>query len=306
MRERRVTLVVAIVSLLSSAACSEEPADTDLTPTQADVPYVWHPRHVLDFWRADAPDPTPLFVWIHAGGFRRGSKEIYPQALISECLDAGISVASINYRLSRHSPYPAQMQDGARAIQFLRSKAEEWKIDSDRFAAGGSSAGAGIAQWIGFHDDMADPESANPVARESTRLASVLALQMQSTYDPRVIKRLVPGDAYQNSALKALFGLPDTWDWDTDEIGPELDDDLEEASPIQHLTADDPPVFIFHSEIDDEPGNIHHPNFGVFLKSEMDKLGISCLRRMDSDCASARPGCYPGMVEFLKKYFGML
>ncbi len=58
---------------------------------------------------------------------------------------------------------PAPQHDGARAIQFLRSKAGEWNLDPKRFAAFGGSAGTGISLWTGLHDDLADPKSSDPV-----------------------------------------------------------------------------------------------------------------------------------------------
>jgi len=273
-------------------------------PTHADVPYGDHERNVLDFWRAESDSPTPLFVWIHGGGFRGGDKSSIPADLLGPCLEAGISCASINYRLSGQAPYPAQMHDSARAIQFLRSRAAEWNLDPKRFAAGGGSAGSGISQWIGFHDDMARPDSDDPVARQSTRLSCVLPINMQSTYDPREIKKIVPGDAYKHPAFIPLYARPKDWDWDTGEIDEALDRMLKDASPINHLTADDPPVFLIHYERSNKPGNIHHSNFGKHLKNAMDKLGIECVRRMDTDYDSMT-AAYADMVEFLKRQFGM-
>ena len=206
-------------------------------PSHAEVAYGDHERHVLDFWKAASPDATPLFVWIHGGGFRGGNKSSIPPELLGPCLEAGISVASIHYRLTGDAPYPAQMHDSARAIQFLRSKADEWNLDPSRFAAGGSSAGSGISQWLGFHDDMAKPDAADPVARQSTRLTCVLPINMQSTYDPREIKKIVPGDAYKHPALPLLFDCPEDWDWDNCVISPKLDALMKDASPITHLTA---------------------------------------------------------------------
>ena len=283
-------------------AASRQPSRP--APTLADVPYGDHERNVVDFWQAESDDPTPLFVWIHGGGFRGGDKASIPATLLEPCLKAGISCASINYRLSHHAPHPAQMHDSARAIQFLRSKAAEWNLDPKRFAAGGGSAGSGISQWIGYHNDMAEPESDDPVARQSTRLSCVIPINMQSTYDPRDIKRLIPGGAYKSSALVPLFGRPEGWDWDTGEIDDALDAMLKDASPINHLTDDDPPVFLIHYERSNTPGNIHHPNFGKHLKDAMDKLGIECVRRMDSDYESMT-AAHADMVEFLKRQFGM-
>ena len=68
-------------------------------------------------------------VFWHGGGFRQGDKAGVPPVLLEECLAGGMSVASGNYRLSDQAPFPAPMLDGARAIQFLRSKAGEWEID---------------------------------------------------------------------------------------------------------------------------------------------------------------------------------
>ena len=95
---------------------------------------------------------------------------------------------------------------------------------------------------------------------------------MQSTYDPRAIKRLIPGEAYKHPALVPFFARPEGWDWDTDQIDEALDRMLNDASPINHLTADDPPVFLIHYERSNKPGNIHHPNFGKHLKEAMDKV----------------------------------
>jgi acetyl esterase/lipase len=59
------------------------------------------------------------------------------------------------------------MHDGARAVQYLRSRAKEWNLDPARVAATGGSAGAGISLWLAFHADLADPKSKDPVARQS-------------------------------------------------------------------------------------------------------------------------------------------
>jgi len=271
-------------------------------PTHPNVSYGPHDSMKLDFWQAEADKPTPLFVFIHGGGFRGGDKASVNPVLLKRFLEAGVSVASINYRLSGIAPYPAQMHDSARAIQFLRSKSEEWNIDPTKVAAGGGSAGSGISQWLAFHDDLKNPKSNDPVERQSTRLSCVLALNMQSTYDPRVIKQIIPGDAFDEQPLKSFHGLPDDWDWDTSTIDEKLDALIRDASPINHLTSDDPPVFIFHSERARTPGNIHHPNFGEHLEDAMKKLGVECVRKTDADYASPAVS-YEEMVRFVLRHF---
>src|SRR4051794_822382 len=81
---------------------------------------------VLDLWKAKSDQPTPFVIFIHGGGFAAGDKRATLGSRPLEMwLEAKISVASINYRLSGEALAPAAMYDGARAVQFLRSKARE-------------------------------------------------------------------------------------------------------------------------------------------------------------------------------------
>jgi len=271
-----------------------------------DYSYGQHKLNKFDLWLAKSDNPTPLVVYIHGGGFRGGDKSRVNQYMLERVLQSGISFASINYRLTGEVPYPAQMHDCARAIQYIRRNANRWNIDPKRLAAYGGSAGSGISQWLAFHDDMAKPKSKDPVEHESTRLSCALPFNAQDTYDPRQIKKIVPGNAYDHVALKPLYNLPEDWNWDENEVGEKLDALLKDASPINHLTKDDPPVFVYHFAGNSKPGNIHHPNFGKHLKKEMDKLGIECIRRLDTDYTSPQTESVDEMVQFLKKHFMML
>lgn len=295
-------MALTLTCSLSMAQTAKNSGPPKPVPTFPNVAYGNHERHVLDFWQAPANQPTPVFVWIHGGGFRGGDKSSIPAELLMPCLQAGISCASIHYRLSSDAPYPAQMHDSARALQFIRSKAKQWNLDPQRIAAGGGSAGSGISQWLAFHDDMARPDSRDPVDRQSTRLVCAIPINMQSTYDPREIKQLIPGDAYKHPALVSLFALPEDWDWDTGKVDAKLHELLRDASPIQHLSQDDVPIFLIHYERSNTPGNIHHSNFGEHLKQAMDGLGIECVRRMDSDYESMS-AAYADMLKFLQKHF---
>ena len=270
-----------------------------------DHSYGKHKLNKFDLWLAKSDSPTPLVVYIHGGGFRGGDKSRVNQYMLERVLQSGISFASINYRLTGEVPYPAQMHDCARAIQYIRRNAKRWNIDPKRLAAYGGSAGSGISQWLAFHDDMAKPKSKDPVERESTRLSCAIPFNAQCTYDPRQIKKIVPGRAYDNVALKLLYGLPEDWSWDEDEVDEKLDALLKDASPINHLTKDDPPVFVYHLARNNKPGNIHHSNFGKHLKNRMDKLGIECVRRMDTDYTSPQTESVEEMIQFLKRHFRM-
>ncbi len=142
-----------------AAKKAKRAAAPEIAPNHADLSYGPHPKNKLDLWLAKSNQPAPLIVFIHGGGFVGGDKSSASSAAIKQCLDAGVSFASINYRLRTEAPINTVLRDSARAIQFLRHKADEFHLDKTRVAAYGGSAGAGTSLWLAFHDDLADPKS---------------------------------------------------------------------------------------------------------------------------------------------------
>ena len=249
-------------------------------PTHSGVRYGPHGRNVLDFWQAKADRPTPLVLVIHGGGWMGGGKErlnrfVDPQAL----LDSGISIAAINYRLMKHAegvvpPVKAPMHDAARALQFLRSKADNWNIDPARVGAAGGSAGACTSLWLAYRDDLADPDATDPVARESTRLMCAALMGPQTTLDPMQMKEWTPNSNYGGHA----FGKKDF-----KQFLAERDSILEwinEYSPYALTSADDPPVCLFFNQPPamgrEQKDPTHSANFGVGLQQRCRELGIDC------------------------------
>jgi acetyl esterase/lipase len=282
-------------------------------PDATDIPYGPHPRNVLDLWKADSTEPTPLWVWIHGGGFMGGDKRFVPPAVLTDALAAGISVAAINYRLSQQAPFPAPMHDAARAIQFLRFRGRHgWNLDPARLAAGGGSAGGGISLWLGFHDDLAEPNGDDLVATESTRPTCMACTATQSSYDPNFIRTIIPGPAYQHEALQLLFRVTPA-DFQT----PRARERFAAGSALPHARAGAPPVFLFYPSpnlpltdaLTAEQG-IHHPKFGEVLKEKLDALGVECVLRFREDLGDCPDAEVPAAfareaVQFLRRQFGL-
>jgi acetyl esterase len=282
-------------------------------PDLTDIRYGPYERNVLDLWHASPEQgtaaPAPLVVFFHGGGFRKGDKWSVPARLLIHCKSAGIAVASVNYRLSNTASYPAPMLDGARAIQFLRCNAGQLGIDPNRIAAAGSSAGAGIALWLGFHDDLADPASDDPVKRQSSRPLCMGVDGAQTSYDPRFIKSVIGGRAHEHPALPRFYGIESSADMDS----PAAHRLFEDASPLTHVSAGDPPAILFYCEPDGplprnaEPGDgIHHPAFGRALKAKLDPLGIDCTVLHEDDYPAfedSKEDMYRDMVEFFERQF---
>ena len=247
-------------------------------PTQPEIRYGKHERNVLDFWKAESQNPTPVALVIHGGGWKGGSKERLDRfADANALLKAGISVIAINYRYltdDESPPVKAPLHDAARALQFIRSKAEEWNIDKTRVGAAGGSAGACSSLWLAFHDDLADPKSKNPVLRESSRLQCAAVIGAQTTLDPKQMKEWTPNSKYGGHA----FGLHpfDAFFKGRNKIMPWI----KEYSPYANVTKDDPPIFLQYKSSpaigEDQKDPTHTSNFGVKLKEHCIANGVKC------------------------------
>ena len=251
-------------------------------PTLAEVRYGPHERHVLDFWRAGSATPTPLVFVIHGGGWQGGEKERVNKFVNVEGLLAqGISVVAINYRFIKHAeaegvtpPVKAPLHDAARALQFVRSQAAAWNLDKTRIGAAGGSAGACSSLWLAFHDDLADPKSADPVARESTRLYCAAVTVAQTTLDPVQMKTWTPNINYGGHA----FGLGSFEQFlaARDRLQPLI----AEYSPYHLVTKDDPAVYLSYNASPALGQAVKNPshtaNFGVKLQERCQSLGVAC------------------------------
>ena len=263
-----------------------------------DRPYGPYEKNTFDLWEAPGEKTAPLLVFMHGGGFSSGSKENISQNLIRALLREGISVMSINYRLLPEAVYPEHYRDCARAIQFARYHAKELDIDPSRVAAGGVSGGALAALWIGFHDDMADRSSVDPVLAMSTRLSCIVAMEAQTSLLPDTVRAWIGETALKHSFAKGVFfGIS------PEEMKTPLAEELcREASPVTYVSRDDPPVWLYYNVLDPPTTvneAIHHVDFGVHLKSRMEALPVECILRTPLDTQSTTRE----IVDFLLRHF---
>lgn len=274
-------------------------------PTHANVPYGSHERQVLDFYQAKSDMKTPLLFFVHGGGWMTGDKA--NPDFLAKCLENGISVVSINYRLITDAqaakidpPVKACLDDAARALQFVRSIATEWRIDKERIGGCGGSAGGFTALWLAFAPDIADAKNSDPVSRESTRLRCVMAFVPQTTLDPKQMQAWIPNNMYGNHA----FGLPSM-----DEFVAKRETLLpwiERFSPYALASADDPPVLLFYDNppalgqaYKDPP---HSANFGVGIAEKLKAVGIEHEIHYSNDYAHMKwPDLFSFIAEKLKK-----
>jgi len=273
---------------LSTVAAAEKPA-----PTHADVPYGDHERQKVDVYPAKSDKPTPVIVYIHGGGWMNGDKgSVHGMVDVAKAHEAGVSVVAVNYRLIPQAeaagidpPVLGPLGDAARAIQFVRSKAGQWNLDPARIGACGGSAGACTSLWLAMHDDMAEPESTDPVARQSTRLTCAAVSGAQTSLDPVALRQWMPNMRYGGHAFgfKGAGGQRDSafqqFHDSRDEIWPEI----RKYSPIEQASADDPPIYLVYGDKEkvvkgSEPKDpTHSALLGQMLVERLRPLGVDVI-----------------------------
>lgn len=179
--------------------------------------------------------PTPLIIFIHGGAWVQGDKgEAREISLL--LAQYGFATASINYRFSQQALFPAQIEDCRAAVRWLRSHAQEYGIDPDRFGVWGVSAGGHLASLLGTSGDTIKDENLkvqavcdwcgpSDLVTVASQAGSRNKLDLVTEKGP--VGRLLGGPTRQKEAL------------------------AKEASPVTYINSGDPPFLIVHGDIDD-------------------------------------------------------
>jgi acetyl esterase/lipase len=205
-----------------------------------DLAYVsgGHSRQVLDLYLPHAAGPLPLIVWIHGGAFRMGSKE---DRIPSEMLEQGYAIASLNYRLSQHARFPAQIEDCKAAVRWLRAHAGTYGLDPSRFASWGESAGGHLAAMLGTAGHERSFEVGEHL-EHSSRVQAVLDFFGPTDFLQMDAQRLPEGMVHDpaDSPESELVGGPIQ----------QRPAEVARANPATYVTPDAPPFLIVHGDHD--------------------------------------------------------
>jgi acetyl esterase/lipase len=228
-----VSAALLSIALAQAPASSGTTQDPPGVVAYKDLAYVpgGHERQKLDLYvPVEGEGPFPLIVWIHGGAWKYGSKE---GCIPSPWALKGYVVASINYRLSQDAKFPAQIEDCKAAVRWLRAHAKDYKIDRDRVIAWGDSAGGHLASLLGTTGDADEWEPGPPA--ESGRVQAVI-----DWYGRADLTRVCMDPAMAEHAVAHLIGGS----------GQGVYQLAWKASPIAHVSTDDPPFLIMHGEVD--------------------------------------------------------
>lgn len=217
-----------------------------------DLAYVagGHERQKLDLFVPESPaTPRPLVIWIHGGGWSAGDKSGCPP-LRQGWAQRGYAIASLNYRLSQHAVFPAQIEDCKAAIRWLRAHARQHRLDPERFGVWGSSAGGHLVALLGTTGEVAEFDVGSHLAM-SSRVQAVM-----DDFGPTDFRQM---DAHRLPGATLVHNSPQSPE--SRLIGADISDPanaarVARANPITYVSQDDAPFLILHG--DQDPLVPHH------------------------------------------------
>jgi acetyl esterase/lipase len=210
----------------------------------------------LDLFQPESSDAAaPGLIFIHGGGWSGGGKSMY-EYYGGVFAQKGYVLASIDYRLSGEAPFPAALEDCKCAVRWMRANAGELGVDPDRIAVAGGSAGGHLALLVGYTADLPEFEGHGGHDGVSSAVRCVVDI-----YGPTDLTAdFVRENAFARRVVGQFLGAS------IDEA-PNL---YEQASPVGHVDATDPPTLILHGTIDDIVP-IHQ---GDLLAKELAEAGV--------------------------------
>jgi triacylglycerol lipase len=224
-----------IFVVTSLTACPAQQAETADLPADSATEYTIRRNLVYkkaehrllrgDLYVPKAEGTYPAVLLLHGGGWKAGSKKqmIYHAKRLAP---NGYVAFAIDYRLAPRYKFPTQFEDCRDAIRFLREHASGFKIDPQRIAAFGYSAGGHLACLLGTVEEPVKAEDAL-----TSRVQAVVAGGAPCDFE------IVPADA---DLLAYWLGGSRV----------ELPAVYRAASPIKAVSPDDAPTLFYHGERD--------------------------------------------------------
>jgi acetyl esterase/lipase len=200
----------------------ENGAPGALGDTDADKP-------TITIYRASRNPVGTAVIVAPGGGYSALAMDHEGRQVASWFNAMGISAFVLKYRLGPRYHHPIELGDAQRAIRFVRSRAQEFGVPTDRIGMMGFSAGGHLTSTAGTHFDAGKPDAADPVDRVSSRPDFLILGYPVISFDPAI--------AHAGSVRNLLGDKPD----------PTLIADL---SNELRVTSETPPTFLFHTTSD--------------------------------------------------------
>jgi acetyl esterase len=180
----------------------------------------------LDASIPDGAGPFPAAILVHGGGWVRGNRRIDVAPLFQPLEKARIAWFSISYRLATGVlDFGAASSDVDAAVRFVKAHAAEYRIDPDRIALIGESAGGQLASMAALNPSPGNGVRAVVALYAPTDLA---ALAQSSGLIPDAVRQAIAGSPFAGVILSRLAQL----------------------SPVESVHAGMPPFLLIHGTDD--------------------------------------------------------
>jgi acetyl esterase/lipase len=194
-------------------------------------------RRLLDVYRPSQPPTTggrPALIAVHGGSWIGGSRlttRTDPKSTFLRLAASGLVVIVIDYQLARPATpsWPAVMDDLRESVRWVRRHSDELGVDPERIAVLGLSSGGHLASLLATLPEVSSEDGV------SSRVRAVV-----SFYAPYDLQALVTERRLDHEPVENLLGRGN--------MPPSVQS--REASPINHVSADDPPMLLFHGTDD--------------------------------------------------------
>lgn len=239
-----------------------------------DIPYATQSQaQKLDIYIPDEGNgPFPVILSIHGGAFKGGDKGDGQVNSMLEGLKKGFAVVSINYRLSGEAIWPAQIQDVKAAIRWIKANSKKYKLNSEKIAAWGGSAGGHLSAMAGTSGDVKELEDLSQGnADQSSRVQAVV-----DWFGPTDFLKMDEHGKESKVANPQVHSVPDSPE--SQLIGKNLQDapDLvRAANPETYISRDDPPFLIQHGLNDPLVPYPQSVNFAKKLEQTIGKENVT-------------------------------
>lgn len=205
-------------------------------------------KHLLDIYLPpNASSNMPLIVWIHGGAWMLNDKYAdmgYMKNTIKGFIDSGYALASVDYRYSTNAVFPAQIQDCNQAMEYLYEHAGQYKLDRNRMAVIGFSAGGHLASLMALSKNNAIKDFYHDGTKGHFNIKCVLDYYGPSDFVVLGCSTDTSVNNARNPISILLGALP-----------VERPDLAKRASPVTYIDKNDPPFLIVQGEKDESVPN---------------------------------------------------
>src|SRR5205807_2861364 len=264
---KRLSLAVVVLLALIASAAAQTPPNVQSTValfqdvrTVANVVYLrangWEGK--LDVYAQRTQTSTPVVIYIHGGGWVRGTKDGSVLSALPY-LAMGYSVVNVEYRLANVSLAPAAIEDCRCALRWVVAHAKDYNFDVTRIVVAGASAGGHLALTTGMAPASAGFDRSCYTVDEP-RVAAIVDF-----FGITDIADLLDGPN------KKPF--PESWPYTVQWLGnqPNRAEIAKASSPLTYVRAGVPPTISIHGDADP----LVPYNHSVRLQEALQKAGVA-------------------------------